>query len=282
LTKLKDLILLILDLKIFLSKIKDMGEGTTSGISIGKSDLEKKMDPLTFRVRTLLLLQKDLREAYRTKKEEMILNAEKVVKALPIELTDRELDGAVKRLHFDMYNTFGVISIDISSFQRDINDIRRESLDETLLRLFENEDITAYAFAQNLELLKESLIVSGYLERMTLEAINHEKKMPLGNFWKRFFNYIRKKVEIEQKNSYLVCYRLLQSAEKEGKEVTDIKINLRPLLGYNVDKGITDDYSEFRKRLNETSEAYLKLGMDLASRKLRYMKMIDKPPMGIV
>jgi len=229
----------------------------------------------------LLTLNKELRVIDKTDQPIIQRKAEQVIDALSVQMTETGRQASIRSLRLGNYDTFGVLSIDASSFIRDIDVLMRDSLEGLAVNLVDGNDITPYTLAQSIELLKESSFMYGYLTNMTMAAIAYETKTPLGKFWMFLLNYVKIITANQQKKSYAVSYRFLEKVAKERQQITDVQIDFKPLFGYNTTDGVPDN-SDFLGGLDDTTQKYFEAGKDYASTYFRKIKTIDQPFSGIV
>jgi hypothetical protein len=208
----------------------------------------------------LLLLRKKLNEI-DSKLDPIIKNyAKDAIDFLPNIEPEKKPD-VLRKLLLGNYDTYEPLMIDMSSFLREVRNLRQKSLDNATIQSIDGKDITSHTVAQNIELLEQLSYMSGYLGAATLNTLKYSEKIPLGNFWNCFFNYIRKSTQKEQQKVYNISKTLMKNALEESPDITIISIDYNPLLGYYTDEGSTDDYNDFLKKIDETTKQWYNIGM---------------------
>lgn len=230
----------------------------------------------------LLLIKKKLRESELFNQEHIKHYAQIVVEHFEMQMTPKEEQDCIRRLLNLQFNTYQALGIDMSSYVKDVRELRNNSIDDTLINAMEGTNTLQYLISQNIELLKELLIVWGYAEEMTDAVSRRQHKFSEGNYFPFFFNYLRKLIKIEKDKQDVICGLLIEQAEKQGTRIKDIEIHLDPMLGYDINQGVTNEYSHFRQQLDKTSEVFYKAGKKLALERLYVLNRINFEPIGIV
>ena len=228
----------------------------------------------------ILQLRKKLRQIDEKYEPKIIKFAENAVYFLPMDEKDK--DGYLKKILLDNFDTFPYLSIDMASLLREAEKVMETGLTDAVVRALNYEDISSQTVAQNIELLKELSFMNGYLSEMVETAIRYENKIPQGLFWSQFINHIRNKVKKGQTKAYVISNALISKASEKSPEITDIIISFDPLLGYDTDIGIPEDYSDFKNDLNSTAIEWYKVGYILGRKNFNLHEQTNTAYTGVI
>jgi len=227
--------------------------------------------PIVQTQQKLLLLRKKLLEIDKTYKPRIEHFAQLAVDFFPDISKDEKQDFFRSLIH-ENFETFSVMNVEMSTFLRETKDIMEGTLNEAIVNVLEGNDTTQHTYAQNVELLKELSFMTGYIRQLNIFAIAYTEKIPLGRFWVLLFNLIRNMTQNQQQKASQISHELLLNSAKDSPKITNIIINFDPFLGYYLDDGIPDDYSQFQRQLKGTTDKWFKVGVLYGSGKSKILK----------
>ncbi len=198
--------------------------------------------------------------------------AEQAINAIPVDITEKEKKDFLRNIMLENFDSFSVLSVELSTFLKEIKNIRENFLNQAIVSAIDGNNTINHVYAQSVELLKESAFMLGYLSQWETATTIYREKIPFGKFWYSFIKHLREKTEGEYKKSHLICSTFLRDSAKESPRITDIIIDFDPLLGYDTNDGFPDDYSQFRTELGATLTKWFYIGLQEGSEKYRVVK----------
>jgi len=208
--------------------------------------------------------------------------ADSVAYTIGRDLTEKERGDFSTSIRNGSFETYTALSVDVPTFHGEVSTLMEKSLDNAIISALDGVDITPQTLEQNLELLKETSFMLGFLQTITTDFNVYMERVPMGKYWLLIVNYLRKKTRIDQEKLYLISTALINHTVENNPKITDIVVDFEPLLGHKEQTASPDYLSKFRKRMNEATKEWYRLGTISASSRFGKIKDSLDPYIGIV